>query len=92
MSSDRINANPEDVRKLASALTQYQKDVASQSSRVRAALRSAEWEDARKAQFEASLQDLQRSIDRFLISEVEQMVRRLNELARRLEDVRDVRM
>lgn len=92
MDNDRVNASPTDVRKLAASLVRYKKDVADASVRVRGALRAANWHDTRKTQFESSYQDLQNRVDRFLSSEVDEMVRRLNDLARRLDDIQQVRM
>lgn len=92
MDSDRVDASPTDLRKLAASLVRYRKDVADASARVRGALRAANWNDARKTQFEAGYQDLQTRMDRFLSGEIDEMVKRLNDLARRLDDIRQVRM
>jgi len=87
-----INVSPNDVRKLASALGAYKTDVTAASKKVRSALASANWNDKRKTQFEARLADHQKSLDRFVSGEVDQMVKSLNELARRLDDIRNLRM
>ena len=92
MPADGVNANPEDVRKLASALGVYQQEVVASSKRVRGALNSARWHDRQKDAFETRFQQLQASIDRFMNSEVQAMVKSLNELARRLDEVRNMRM
>lgn len=87
-----VNASPADVRKLATALTAYRQDVLSASKKVRGALGSANWHDSRKSQFESRYQDLQKRIDGFMSGEVDQMVKQLNDLARRLDEIRNVRM
>lgn len=92
MADDRVHASASDVRKLAVALDAYKKEVSSASKRVRGALGSANWHDQRKAQFEGRFQDLQKKVDGFMAGEVDQMVKDLNELARRLDDIRSTRM
>ena len=92
MSSDVVHASATDVRRLASALTAYKQEVSLASRKARAALNAANWRDARKMQFEARYQDLQKHIDSFMSAEIDQMVRDLNEFARRLDDVRNTRM
>lgn len=92
MSHDGVHASPEDVKKLAAALTSYQKDVVAAGKRVQSALGSANWHDRRKDQFESRYRDLQKTLDRFMANEVQDMVKSLSELARRLEDIRSMRM
>ena len=89
---DRVHASPEDVRKLAAALSTYQQEVAAAGRKVRSALGSANWHDGQKDKFEARYKDLQKSIDRFMSGEVSTMIRGLSELARRLNDIRSMRM
>lgn len=92
MPDGAVNADPESVRKLASALTKYQQEVAQASRSVQRALASANWNDRQKQQFEQRYQDLQRSIDRFMSAEVQAMVKSLHVLAQRLDDIRRMRM
>lgn len=92
MSSDGVNASPEDVKKLAAALTKYHADVTAAGRHVQGALSSANWHDRQKDQFEARYRDLQKSLDRFMSNEVQAMVKSLNDLARRLDDIRSMRM
>lgn len=92
MAHEMINVSPSDVRRLASALGAYKSEVAAASKKVRGALAAANWNDKRKAQFESRLADHQKSLDRFVSGEVDQMVKSLNELARRLDDIRNLRM
>jgi hypothetical protein len=87
-----VHADPESVRKLARALAAYQRDVAQAGKSVQGALASADWHDRQKQQFEQRYRDLQHSIDRFMATEVATMVRSLNELARRLDEIRAMRM
>lgn len=92
MPDDTINARPEDVRKLALALDRYRANVKNASKDVRKALDAAYWHDSRKDQFEARYRDLQKHVDGFLGTEVDQMVKQLNAYARRLEELRSMKM
>lgn len=92
MATDGVHARPADVKRLADALTTYQTDVAVAARKVQGALNAADWHDRQKDAFEARYRDLQKSIDRFLSGEVATMVKSLKELARRLEEIRSMRM
>ena len=92
MASEMVNASPADIRKLAAALGSYKQEVAAASRKVRGALASANWHDSRKAQFDSRYQDLQKRIDSFMSGEVDQMVKTLNDLAHRLDEIRNIRM
>lgn len=92
MPDEAVHASPTDVRRLAKALEAYKTDVKSASKKVNSALGAARWHDSRKAQFESRYKDLQKRIDGFMSGEVDQMVKQLNELARRLEEIRSIRM
>lgn len=92
MTGDMVNASPEDVRRLAAALNAYKQEVGAASRTVRGALGSANWHDSRKSQFESRYRDLEKRIDGFLSSEVDDMVKMLHDLARRLDDIRNIRM
>lgn len=92
MANEAVNASPADVRKLAAALGSYKQEVAAASNKVRGALGSANWHDSRKSQFEARYQDLQKRLDGFMSGEVDQMIKQLNELARRLDEIRNIRL
>jgi len=89
---NHVHASPEDVKKLAGALTRYQKEVNDAGKKVQSALGAANWHDGQKDTFEERYKDLQKSIDRFMSGEVSTMIRGLNELARRLTDIRSMRM
>ena len=87
-----VNANPDDVRKLAGALKRYQQDVRQSAKTVSSALAGARWNDPKKQQFEARLKDHQRQLEKFVGNDVEQMVRALNELANKLDEIKRMRM
>ncbi|HSL73888.1 MAG TPA: hypothetical protein VK853_05460 [Ilumatobacteraceae bacterium] len=87
-----VNASSADVRKLAAALKQYKEETKQVGRRVDGAIRSANWHDKNKDQFETRYRDFTRQIDRFMSTQVEDMVRSLNDLARKLEDIERMRM
>ncbi|RLV47709.1 hypothetical protein D9V37_16300 [Nocardioides mangrovicus] len=90
--SDMVNASPQDIRKLAGALAAYRDEVTKASKKVQGALAQANWHDSRKQQFEGKYRDLQKKIDSFMSSDVDQMAKGLKQLASKLEDIRNVRM
>jgi hypothetical protein len=90
--SDLVNADPADIRKLAAALESYRRQVTEAGSSARKALDAAHWHDRQKQAFEARYRDLQRHLDSFMSTEVATMVRTLNELARKLDDIKRMRM
>lgn len=92
MSAGLVNANPDDVRKLASVLNVYQRDVTAASRSVQKALASANWNDSQMRRFEERFRDVQTHIDRFMSNEVPSMISTLNELARKLDDIKQMRM
>jgi len=92
MSGDGVHASPESVKRLAAALGRYQEEVSSAGKRVQNALDAANWHDQQKDQFEARYKDLQRTLDHFISSEVQAMVKSLGEFARRLDEIRSLRM
>lgn len=92
MTTDGVHASPVDVRKLAAELGKYQKAVNDAGRQVQAALGAANWHDKQKDSFETRYRDLQKSIDRFMSGEVQTMIKGLNEFARRLEEIRSMRM
>lgn len=87
-----VNANPEDIRKLAGALGAYKKQVEAASKQVQGALNAANWHDPQKDKFEARYKDLQRSINGFLNGEVDAMVKGLNQLAQKLAEIQSIRL
>jgi hypothetical protein len=89
---DGVHGDPESVRMLASALARYQRDVSTAGRAVNAALARANWHDRQKQQFEERYRELQHAIDRFMATETQTMIVRLNDLARRLDEIRSMRM
>ena len=87
-----VNVSAADLRKLSSALRNYQTEVKDASRKVEGALRSANWHDSQKQKFETRLKDFQRQVDRFMTGEVEAMAKSLGELARKVDDIRNTRM
>jgi len=90
--SDLVNARPEDIRKLATALATYRQEVVGAGRKVQSALGAAHWHDGQKDKFEARYRDLQKSIDRFVGGDVDAMIKCLNALAAKLADIQSMRM
>ena len=87
-----VDASSADVRKLASALKRYKDETTQVGRRVDGAIRAASWRDSKKDQFEARYRDFSKQMDRFMSSQVDDMVRSLNELAKKLEEIERMRM
>jgi hypothetical protein len=87
-----VHADPDAVRALASALARYQREVNTAGRAVTAALARANWHDRQKQQFEERYRELQHGIDRFMATEAQSMIVRLNDLARRLDEIRSMRI
>jgi len=87
-----VHANSADVRKLAAALTRYKEEQKQTTSKVRSAINSANWRDSKKEQFEAKFRDFTKQLDRFMSTGVDDMVKSLNDLARKLEEIERMRM
>ena len=90
--ADIVNASPEDVKKLASALAAYKQAVEAAGTRVQGALSAANWHDPQKDKFEAHYRDFQWSIGRFMSAEVDAMIKDLNNLARKLAEIKAMRL
>lgn len=88
----QVDASSADVRKLASALKQYRDETKQVSRRVDGAINAANWRDGRKDQFEARYRAFAKQIDGFMASQVDDMIRSLNDLARKLEEIERMRM
>jgi hypothetical protein len=89
--SDAVNADPADVKKLASALQHYQQQIADASKQARQAIERAHWQDRQKQQFESRFRDFQGQTDRFVGAQVKDFVKQLNALAGDLERARSHR-
>lgn len=87
-----VNASSVDVRRLGAALRRYEQDVKQVSRRVEGAIRAANWHDRKKEQFEIRYRDFQKGVDRFMSSQVQEMVRSLNDLAQKLEEIERMKM
>jgi hypothetical protein len=90
--ADVVNASPEDVKKLAAALATYKQAVEAAGKRVQGALSSANWHDPQKDKFEAHYRDFQRSLSHFMSGEVDAMIKDLNYLARKLAEIKAMRL
>lgn len=92
MSSDLVHADPNDVKKLARALQQYQQRIKEVSKQTENAINSANWHDRQKDQFTAHFKDLNRRTRNFVDGEVKQMVNSLTRLANDLERAKSHRL
>ncbi len=90
--ASRIDIGPDEPRKLAAALMAYKQAVEAAGKRVQGALSAADWHDPQKDKFEAHYRDFQRSISRFLAGEVDAMVKDLNNLARKLDEIKAMKL
>jgi hypothetical protein len=87
-----VNANPDDIRRLAGALSKCEQDVLQAVRSARRALDSAQWHDRQKDQFAARFLELQRSVERFMATEMDGMSKSLTKLATQLDAIRSMRM
>jgi hypothetical protein len=90
--ADIVNASPEDVKRLAAALAAYKQAVDAAGKRVQGALSAANWRDPQKDKFEAHYRDFQRSISHFMTGEVDGMIKDLNNFARKLAEIKAMRL
>jgi hypothetical protein len=88
MSSDLVNADPNDVRKLAAALQELERKVLEATKHGRQAIDRANWHDRQKDTFEARYQDFQKHTTGFVSGQVRDFVKSLNALAADLERAR----
>lgn len=92
MSNGGVNARPEDVKRLASALEHYQRKVIDAGKEFQGALNSASWNDAQKEKFASKYAESQKRLTAFVANDSKPMIQYLNEYARRLDEVRGMRM
>lgn len=85
MSSDLVHADPNDVRKLARALQDFEQRVTEISKQAQRAIDQANWRDAQKDKFAARYNDFHNQTNRFVGSHVRDFVRSLNALAADLD-------
>lgn len=91
MSSDVVHADPNDVRKLAKALQQFERQITLVSRETLRAIDRANWHDRQKDQFVARYKDFHKKTNGFVGGEVKQMVKALNNLALQLDRARSQR-
>jgi hypothetical protein len=89
--SDVVHANPQDVKKLAQALTHLEQELLQATKAASRAIDRADWRDGRKDQFVARYNDFNKKTNSFVGGELRQMVKGLNNLAQQLERARDQR-
>lgn len=82
-----VNASSGEVRKLAAALKRYQNEVTQASRAAQKAVGSAALKDAQKQKFDARFRDHSKQVNRFFTGDLDEMIKYLNELARKLEDI-----
>jgi ABC-type transporter Mla subunit MlaD len=85
VSSDLVNADPNDVRKLARALQQYEEKVTELTKQTQRAIDQANWNDGQKERFAARYKDFNNQTNRFVSGQVRDFVKSLNALAADLE-------
>jgi hypothetical protein len=90
--TDRVNASPADIRKLAAALGAYKLEVSTAGKKVQGALGFANWHDPQKDKFEAHYRELGKHINGFLNGEVDAMIKNLNTLAAKLDEIKSIGM
>lgn len=83
--SDLVNADPNDVRKLARALQQFEQKVNDANKQAQRAIDQANWHDGQKDRFASQYKDFQRQTNSFVSGKVRDFVKSLNSLAADLE-------
>ena len=92
MSSDMVNVNPEDLKRLEKALERYQQAVKDAGKQVQKELDRVRWHDRQRDAFEAKLKGIDRTVQSFFDGDVKTMRTYLNNLYRDLEQLRARRM
>lgn len=85
MSSDLVHADPNDVRKLARELQQFERKVTEVSRQAQRAIDRANWHDSQKDRFAARYKDFHRQTNSFVAGQVRGFVKSLNALASDLD-------
>lgn len=86
-----VKASSKDVRKLATSLKKYQDDMKQASQSAQRAIGAANWHDKQKDQFVARFNDHNKQMNRFVGDQVSQMIKWLNVLAGKLEEIERMR-
>lgn len=85
MSGDLVHADPNDVRKLAKSLEQFEQRVLDVAKQTQKAIDQANWKDGQKDRFESRYRDFHRQTQHFVGGQVKDFVKQLNALAYDLE-------
>ncbi len=85
MSSDQVNADPADVRKLAAALHDLERKVLEATKQAHQAIDRANWHDRQKQMFETRYRDFHKHTTSFVSGQVREFAKSLNALAADLE-------
>ena len=91
MSGDLVHADPNDVKKLARALEEFERRVLETAKQTQKAIDQANWKDGQKDRFEARYRDFHRQTQSFVGGQVKDFVKQLNGLAHDLERARSRR-
>lgn len=87
-----VKASSKDVKKLASSLKKYQADMKQAAQAAQKAIGAANWDDKQKNQFVARFQDHNKQVSRFVNDQVNEMIKHLNVLASKLEEIERMKM
>jgi DNA repair ATPase RecN len=87
-----VDSSATDLRKLASALRAYKEDVKNAGRTIERQLGSVHFDAKKRQQFEARFRDHKRQVDRFMDGDVNGMVKSLEDLARRLDEISRMKM
>ena len=79
-----VKASSKDVRRLATSLKRYQDEIKQASKAVEKAIGAANWHDKQK--------DHNKQVNRFVTDQVNEMIKSLNALASKLEEIERMRM
>jgi uncharacterized protein YukE len=83
--SDLVNADPNDVRKLARALQQFEQKVNDANKQAQRAIDQANWHDSQKDRFASRYKEFHKQTNNFVAGQVRDFVKSLNSLAADLE-------
>jgi hypothetical protein len=88
----QVNASSQDVKRLAGSLKRYQDEMKQASQAAQKAIDAAHWHDKQKDKFVAGFQDHRKQVNRFVNDQVNDMIKSLNLLASKLEEIERMRM
>lgn len=87
-----VQASSREVRQLASGLRRYQDEMKQATQTAQKAIAAANWHDKQKDQFVARFQDHNKQVNRFVNDQVNEMLKSLNQLASKLEEIERMKM